>query len=164
MHTWSLSYYIPSEVETSGLFRKSVTSNGVLLGHSGERTSCYSGDTWKNVFLKQTQGKGYFDRANTWKNLWWRSINMTWHTVGDGHWALVWLAPPHYSSLTTRMCWFTLHRVVVLKFKRNSPKNCSWGSCGSCRFGGLGLVGKPWGFGTHWEQGLEINSFLELTL
>ena len=30
------------EVETSGFFGKSVVSNDVLLGHTGERMFCYS--------------------------------------------------------------------------------------------------------------------------
>ena len=51
--------------------------------------------------------KGCLDTANTWEHAWWRSINMTPQTVEDEHWALVWFAPPHYSSLKTCMVHLT---------------------------------------------------------
>jgi hypothetical protein len=78
-------------------------------------------NTRKAVFLKQTQVKGCFDIADTWKDSWWR-INMTPQTVGDKHWALIWFALPHYSLLTTHVYWFALHSIVEL----NLWYHCHW--------------------------------------
>jgi hypothetical protein len=58
--------------------------------------------------------KGCLDIANKWKDPGGRSINMTPQTVGDEHWALVWLAPPYYSLLKPGMYQFALHSVVEL--------------------------------------------------
>ena len=89
-------------------------------------------NTWKADFLKQTQVKGCLDIANMWKDTWWRSIMTPW-TVGDKHWALVWFALPHYSSLCIGSPYIALLSSTFgnASIQRDSPKNCSWGSCGS---------------------------------
>ena len=106
----------------------------------------------KDYFLKQMQVKGCLDVADTWKDSWWKSINMTPQTVGK-HWALVWFAPPRYSLLKTGyigspgigLLSSTCGNVAI---ERNLPENCTWGSCGSLAlmWPCLRLVGKPDGF------------------
>jgi hypothetical protein len=56
--------------------------------------------------------EGCFSEADTGKDVWWRSIDMTPQTAGMG--ALVWFALPRYSLLRTYMYWFTLHSIVEL--------------------------------------------------
>jgi hypothetical protein len=90
---------------------------------------------WKNVFLKQTWVKGCFDIADMWKDVWWRSINMTPQTVGGEHWALVWFASTCYSSLLHWVLFCRTPSCILLRFacgsttiERNSPKNSWWDS------------------------------------
>ena len=52
-------------METSGLFGKSVTSNDVLLGHTGERVFCWS-----------THGKECFPEADTGERMFGHSRHM----------------------------------------------------------------------------------------
>ena len=67
-----------SELETSSFFGKSVMSNDVLLGHTGERMFCYS---------KHVKGHMMFIR----------NINMTPQTVGAQLWfALLCLPSLHH--------------------------------------------------------------------
>jgi hypothetical protein len=51
------------EVETSSVFGKLVMSNDVLLGHIGERMSCYS-KHGKECFPEADTGERYLDIAN----------------------------------------------------------------------------------------------------
>jgi hypothetical protein len=133
---------LPGEVETS---RSLESLCWMMVSWYTQVEGCLAkANTWKTVFLKQTRVKGCLDMADTWKDSWWRSINMTSQTVGDKHWALVWFAPPHYSSLKARVYWFALHNVV----ERNLPKNFLWSSCGSLLilWPRLRQVGEPGGF------------------
>jgi hypothetical protein len=61
---WRLILWSTVEVDTSVFFGKSVMSNDALQGHIGERMSCYIRHV-KECFLKQTQVKGCFAKANT---------------------------------------------------------------------------------------------------
>ena len=81
--------------------------------------------------------KGYFDIADPWKDLWWRSINMTPQTVGDELWSLDCSASLLFPNdthvlvcLTQRCC----TQLVVMGHWEKLAKNCLWGS------------GKPGGF------------------
>ena len=75
---------------------------------TGERIFCYS---------KHVKGHRMFTK----------NINMTPQTVGAQ--ALVCFALPGYTSVTTCMYWFALHRIAKLHcgdiIERNSPKNVS---------------------------------------
>jgi hypothetical protein len=65
------------------------------------------------MFCWAYRWKDVFDIANTWKDTWWRSINMTPKTVEEKHWALVWFALPCYSLLKTLRYWFVLHSYLA---------------------------------------------------
>jgi hypothetical protein len=81
---------------------------------------------------------------------------MTPQTLGDKHWALVWFAPPHYSSITThRHTCIGLPYIALLSSTCDNTyhgeklgKNCMWGSWGSLSFlwPCLRQVGKPGSF------------------
>jgi hypothetical protein len=62
----NLNSWVKCEVETSGFFGKSVMSNDVLLGHTGERIFYYSRDM-KECFAEADT------KRNALKNLWWCS-------------------------------------------------------------------------------------------
>jgi hypothetical protein len=76
------------DVETSGFFGKSVMSNDVLLGYTGERMFCCSRHMKGHVMFR-------------------KNINMTPLTVGAR--ALVCFTLPCYTLLTTQMYGFTLY-------------------------------------------------------
>ena len=82
----NLNSWVKCEVETSGFFGKSVMSNDVLLGHTGERIFYYSRDM-KEYFLNIT------DRGSL--------------SIGS-------LFSASLSSLMTRTYWFILQWVAGL--------------------------------------------------
>lgn len=137
---------------------------------SGAHSWCLAkADTWKNI-----------PEADTGDKMLWCSKHVkgpvmeeyTYDSTdsGDEHWALVWLAPLHYSALTT--CMISSPCIELLSsicsnaaIERNRLRTAPEVPVAACHFSGLRLVGKSWGYGTHWEQELEIiNPVLELTL
>ena len=123
---------IISEVEKSGLFRKSVLSNHILLRTHRWKNILQKQIHGKNVFLKQRLVKEYFVIANTCKDTCWNSINMTPQTPVVR--ASVWFPLAQYSLLTTSMYWLVLHRIVSstrsnITIERNLPQIYSWGFC-----------------------------------
>ena len=114
----------------------------VLLKQTHERIFSWSRHRWKNGLT-----------TDTWKDAWWRSINVTPQTVGDWQWALVWFAPPWYSSLMTHSIGSPY--IVLLSSthgndttERHLPKNCLCGSCSSLSLPQphLRQLGKPGSF------------------
>ena len=117
----------------------------VFLGHTGEGMFYWSSHG-KECFPEKWFAwvKSCFNIANMWKDTWWRSINMTLQTVGDEHWTLVWFSLPCYPSLTTDICWFTLHicaywtqLVVMSTLRETCPRTAHEILCPSTRKDGF---------------------------
>ena len=108
------------EVETSGFFGKSVVSNDVLLGHTGERMFC-----WSRHRLKSILGNRHM--------MFRKYINVTPQTVGAGAW----------SSLMTHMYRFALRCITELHLWGLHQRTSCEVPAASCCFISLRLVGEP---------------------